>query len=177
MDPVVRWHLWRPRGSVCETDASVAAAFLREVVLLTYDSLLSIFAIMSCVSTVVIVVIRVVVRKQSVDRVAREITAAYTGEVIDRQKVSVGFDANYSCGLTIRCDDGSTIVTPVPMLFEDRFPVGCRVVKYSGERYPVRAGTPPQNPDSDHVVAPCYRTSGGLAVHVRPNCHCAVRRH
>lgn len=155
---------------------SVAAAFVREVVLLTYDRLLSIFAIMSCVSAVVIALVRVAVRKQSVDRVAREIAAAFTGEVIDRQKVSVGFDANYSCGLTIRCDDGSMIVAAVPMLFDRRFPVGCRVVKYSGERWPVRAGTPPQSSDSDHMFSPCYRTSGGLAVHVRPNCRCAVGR-
>jgi hypothetical protein len=139
------------------------------------ESLLLSLATMFAASAAMLVAARTVVRSRPVRRSAQEIAAQFTGEVVARRKLAAVFDPSYSYGLTIRRHDGKTITVTVPMALGHQFPLGCRIVKYSGERWPVRAGAPPRNPGSDRVVSPCYRTSGGLAVHVRPACCCSVR--
>ncbi len=143
---------------------------------MSYDNLLVVFGIIGGVGVPIAAVFCTVGRREAIRHAARETARQFSGEVIDKKELIGAFDPRYYSGLTIRCHDGTTTTATVPIWFDRQFPLGCRVVKYSGEPWPVRAGVPPRNPDADHLTSPCYRTSSGVAVHVQPDCVCPTRR-
>ncbi|HEY3609034.1 MAG TPA: hypothetical protein VGL06_16145 [Pseudonocardiaceae bacterium] len=146
---------------------------------MSYSGIILFFGIMSAVSGVGLAMLRAAGRKQASDRAVNALRQRYTGEITHQERVAAAFDASYWCRLTVRCDDGTTMTLTVPSEFSYCFRPGRRIVKHPGEQWPVGEGTPPLSsldpgilPSPDPWISPCYRTSGGIMVHVQPDCRC-----
>ena len=72
--------------------------------------------------------------------VAGEVATAFTGEVVDRRVVhassTTGLHEQH--WLVVRTDTGDVVDVPVRARVFDRFAVGDRITKRSGERWPER---------------------------------------
>lgn len=78
----------------------------------------------------------------------------YSGEVVRKAPSPEGAVAPFGVAgrlvdLTVRGDDGTTVIATIPIVFDYRFPIGCRVVKRPGHLWPALADGPAQDPNND----------------------------
>lgn len=66
----------------------------------------------------------------------RLLALEFRGVVVENQRVAHAFDAQYSCRVKIKCDDGANVTMTTSVFAEDRFRVGTRVVKRVGTTMP-----------------------------------------
>ena len=75
----------------------------------------------------------------------RLLALEFRGVVLANERVAHAFDAEYSCRVKIKCDDGANVTMTTSIFDQHRFPVGTRVVKRVGQSVPEPAtdeGTP-----------------------------------
>jgi hypothetical protein len=80
---------------------------------------------------------------------ARLVDREFSGVVTDQSRMAHAFDAGYSCVITIRCDDGSTVRIDAGLVYMNKYPVGFRVVKRAGQHMPTLENAPGAAPRSD----------------------------
>jgi hypothetical protein len=112
--------------------------------------------VLSLLSSLMMAAFRAKGRSVVVDRErarARLTQQEFSGVVTSQQRMAHGFDAGYSCVIKIRCDDGSTVVIDASTMYENKYPVGSRVVKRAGEGMPSIEAYPDRDQPPDGSAA------------------------